>query len=188
MPAGLARAVRRLGPVSLWFIGAPYLLLCVQRVQAPERTLFYKSLFACLLVALVVEWALGAAQRRGRGPVLRAALLGVGLLVAASQVGLVARYNQGQVRLWQSYRLPMAWLATQPLGPVLAPEPAHRLVLRFFAHTEFRGQPWQIDDRPRPGVHYRYLVSKPGAGQVPGGPPVAGRPAFHGLADIFVAP
>ncbi|MDO7886297.1 hypothetical protein [Hymenobacter cheonanensis] len=188
VPADLARLVQQLGPVSGWFLAAPYLLLSAQRVQAPERTLFYKSLFFCLLLGLVADWALRLAQRLGRAPALRLGLAGAGLLLAASQVGLVARYNYLQVRLWQNYRRPMAWLATQPLGPVLAPEPVHRLLLRFYAHTEFAQQPWQIDDRPRPGVHYRYLVSKPGAARVPGGPPVAGPPAFHGLADIFVAP
>ncbi|MGI4762180.1 MAG: hypothetical protein ACRYF0_15840 [Janthinobacterium lividum] len=188
VPADLARLVRLLGPVSGWFIAAPYLLLSMQRVQAPERTLFYKSLFFCLLVALVADWALRAAQRAGRGPLLRAGLLGASLLLVASQVGLLARYNQGQVRIWQGYRQPMAWLSSQPLGPVLAPGPVHRLVLRFYAHTEFQDQPWQIDDRPRPGVHYRYLVSRPGAALVPGGPAVVGAPAFHGMVDIFVAP
>jgi hypothetical protein len=188
VPTALARAVRQLSPLCGWFIIAPYALIVVQRVEAPERTLFYKSLLVCLLAALVVDWVLGLAQRAGRGAVLRGALAVAGIGFAASQVYLVVRYNEGQVRLWQACRLPMAWLATQPIGPVLAPEPGYRLVLRFYAHTQFRDQPWQIDDRPQPGVHYRYLVSRPGAHLVPGGPPVAGPPAFHGLADIFVAP
>jgi hypothetical protein len=188
VPTALARVVRQLGPPSGWFLIAPYALIVVQRVEAPERTLFYKSLLVCLLAALVVDWVLGLAQRAGRGAVLRGALAVAGVGFAASQVYLVVRYNEGQVRLWQACRLPMAWLTTQPIGPVLAPEPGYRLVLRFYAHTEFRDQPWQIDDRPQPGVHYRYLVSRPGAARVPGGPPVAGPPAFHGLADIFVAP
>ena len=188
VPAALGRMVHQLGPLSLWFISMPYVLLVVQRVEAPERTLFYKSMLLCLLAALVADWVLRLAQRAGRGVALRGALAVAGLAFAASQVYFVVRYNQGQVRLWQQCRLPMAWLATQPLGPVLAPEPGYRLVLRFYAHTEFRDQPWQIDDRPRPGVHYRYLVSHPGEALVPGGPPVAGPPAFHGWADIFVAP
>jgi hypothetical protein len=188
LPAALASPVLSLGPVSWWFMAAPYLLIIVQRVEAPERTLFYKSMLLCVLVALLADWALRAAQRTGWAPALRGLLAVAGVGFAAGQVYLVARYNVGQVRIWQDYRLPMAWLATQPVGPVLAPEPAHRLVLRFYAHTEFRNQTWQIDDRPRPGVHYRYLVSKPGAQLVPGGPPVTGAPAFHGLTDIFVAP
>ena len=193
--AGLARPVRQLVPPALWLLAAPYLLLLVQRVQAPERTLFYKSLLTCVLVALLAEWGwqrrrarVAPASRRRAGQRYWGLVAVAGLAFGAGQVFLVARFNTAQVWLWQTYRLPMAWLATQPVGPVLAPEPVHRLVLRFYAHTEFGSQPWQIDDRPRPGVHYRYLVSKPGAQLVPGGPPVAGAPAFHGLADIFVAP
>jgi hypothetical protein len=159
-----------------------------QRVQPPERTLFYKSMLLCILAALLTDWALGrvpaGAARRGA----RALVLGAGVVAGASQVAVLARHNQQQVRQWQRYRQPMAWLARQPVGPVLAPAPAHRFLLRFFAHTEFRNQGWQIDDHPQPGVHYRYLVGQPGARVVPGGPPVGGRPAFHGLADIFVAP
>jgi hypothetical protein len=71
---------------------------------------------------------------------------------------------------------------------VLVPASVARYLLRFTAHTDFKKQHWQIDDRPRPGVHYRYLVSKPGAQYVPAGPPVAGPPAFHGMVDIYVAP
>jgi len=196
VPAGVARPVRQLVPPALWLLGAPYLLLLAQRVQAPERTLFYKSMMLCVLVALVAEWGWqrrraqtpAGASRRRAGQRYWGLLAAAGLAVGAGQVFLVARFNTAQVWLWQTCRLPMAWLATQPVGPVLAPEPVHRLLLRFYAHTEFSSQPWQIDDRPRPGVHYRYLVSKPGAHVVPGGPPVAGTPAFHGLADIFVAP
>jgi hypothetical protein len=187
-PTGPVLAVRRLAGPCLWFMAAPYLLVLGQRVQPPERTLFYKSMLLCVLAALLADWALarlpaGAGRRRAQG------LLGAaGVAVAASQVALLARHNEQQVRQWLIYRQPMAWLATQPVGPVLAPVPDHRFVLRFFAHTEFRGQGWQIDDHPRPGVHYRYLVGQPGAQAVPGGPAVVGPPAFHGLADIFVAP
>ena len=70
----------------------------------------------------------------------------------------------------------MAWLATQPQGPVLAPKlrTGWCLVLRFYAHTEFGSQAWQIDARPRPGVRYRYRACRPG-------PPAPGeRAAFAG--------
>ena len=189
-PAGAwPPAVRRLAAPCLWFMAAPYLLVLVQRVQPPERTLFYKAMLLCILAALLVDWWL--ARQRAAGAGRRPLAIGLALpwlVGAASQLAVLARHNEEQLRQWQVYRQPMAWLATQPVGPVLAPGAVPRFVLRFFAHTEFRSQPWQIDGRPRPGVHYRYLVAPPGTRAVPGGPAVAGPPAFHGLADIFVAP
>jgi hypothetical protein len=177
-PPAAAQALRRLTGPCLWFMAAPYLLVLAQRVQPPNRTLFYKSLLLCLLAALVLDWAL---TRWPTAPGRRWALALLGVAGAASQVAVLVRHNEVEVQQWQRYRQPMAWLATQPVGPVLAPAPVHLFVLRFFAHTEFRAQPWQIDEYPRPGVHYRYRVGPPGAA----GP---GRAAFHGLADIFVVP
>jgi hypothetical protein len=186
---GPEQAVRQLAGPSLWFIATPYLLVLAQRVQPPERTLFYKSMLLCLLAALLADWLLparpGAAGARRWLP---AGLAAAGLAAATSQVVVLARHNEQQRGQWQRYRQPMAWLATQPVGPVLAPAAVPRFVLRFFAHTEFRAQPWQIDARPRPGVHYRYLVTQPGAPAAPGGPVGPGRPAFHGVADIVVVP
>lgn len=181
---GPARAVRRLVAPCLWFMAAPYLLVLGQRVLAPERTLFYKAMLLCVLAALLldgllVRWPARAVPRRWAYGLLAAA----GLAGAASQVAVLARHNAQQLRQWQAYRQPMAWLATQPVAPVLAPAADPRFVLRFFAHTEFRGQPWQIDARPRPGVRYRYLVRPAGARVGAGGPP-----AFRGLADIYVVP
>lgn len=182
-PPAQARGLRRLLAPCLWFMAAPYLLVLAQRVQAPERTLFYKSMLLCILGALLLDWALarlpprGAARRWAYG-----LLAGTGLAGAASQVAVLARHNEQEVRQWQRYRQPMAWLATQPVGPVLAPAAVPRFVLRFFAHTEFRHQPWQIDACPRPGVRYRYRVRPAGARA--GGSP----PAFRGVADIYVVP
>lgn len=178
-----ARVLRRLVAPCLWFMAAPYLLVLAQRVQAPERTLFYKSMLLCILGALLLDWALARLPPRGAARRGAYGLLAVaGLAGAASQVGVLARHNAQEVRQWQRYRQPMAWLATQPVGPVLAPRAVPRFVLRFFAHTEFRRQPWQIDGQPRPGVRYRYLVRP--AGEPRGGGP----PAFRGLADIYVVP
>jgi hypothetical protein len=183
-----ALALRRLVGPCLWFLAAPYLLVVVQRVQPPERTLFYKSMLLCVLAALLADWVLDwvlapVARRRATGLLVAAGVAG-----AATQLALLARHNNQQLAQWQIYRQPMAWLATQPAGPVLVPASVARYLLRFTAHTDFKKQHWQIDDRPRPGVHYRYLVSKPGAQYVPAGPPVAGPPAFHGMVDIYVAP
>jgi hypothetical protein len=188
-PTGPVLAVRRLAGPCLWFMAAPYLLVVGQRVQPPERTLFYKSMLLCILAALLIDWVLARRPAgSGRGRWLPVALGAAGLAGAASQVVVLARHNAQQVQQWQRYRQPMAWLATQPVGPVLAPAPESRFILRFFAHTEFRAQPWQIDDRPRPGRRYRYLITPPGAPARPGRPVAPGRPAFHGWADIFVVP
>lgn len=179
-----ARPLRRLVAPCLWFMAAPYLLVLAQRVQAPERTLFYKSMLLCILAGLLLDWALArlpprpAARRWAYG-----LLAGAGLAGGVSQVAVLARHNAQEVRQWQTYRQPMAWLATQPVGPVLAPAAVPRFVLRFFAHTEFRQQPWQIDGFPRPGVRYRYVVRPVGRERPGGGPP-----AFRGLADIYVVP
>ncbi len=173
-------AVRRLAGPCLWFMAAPYLLVLAQRVQAPERTLFYKSMLLCMLGALLLDRALARLPPRGAARGWAYGLLaGAGLLGAASQAMVLARHNAQERRQWQLYRQPMAWLATQPVGPVLAPAAVPRFVLRFFAHTEFRRQPWQIDERPRPGVRYRYLVR-------PAGARGTGSPAFRGVADIYV--
>ncbi len=189
LPAAPARLVRQLGLPSVWFVAAPYLLVLAQRVQSPERTLFYKVQMLSIIVALLLDWGLrqpasAARHRWGLG-----LLLVGGLAFAGAELFFIERYNRLQQGLWLTYLAGGQWLSHQPVGPVLAPEPVHRLVLRFYVHTRLWGQPWQIDDRPRPGVRYRYLVSKPGAHQVPYGPPVAGAPAHHnGLLDIFVAP
>lgn len=176
-----APVMRRLVAPCLWFMAAPYLLVLGQRVLAPERTLFYKSMLLCVLAALLLDGLLARwPARPGPRRWAYGLLAGAGLAGAASQVAVLARHNAQQLRQWQVYRQPMAWLATQPVGPVLAPAADPRFVLRFFAHTEFRGQPWQIDARPRPGVRYRYLV-RPAGGA--GGPP-----AFRGLAAIYVVP
>jgi hypothetical protein len=79
--------------LSLWFILSPYLLMMVQRVRAPERTLLYKSQFFFLLGAVLLERLV--AQRGARGGrwqkcVLSLLLLGWLLL----QVVLLYRFNE----------------------------------------------------------------------------------------------
>ncbi|MEJ7663531.1 MAG: hypothetical protein WKG07_30295 [Hymenobacter sp.] len=53
---------------------------------------------------------------------------------------------------------------------MLVPDPARRVMLRFYAHAERRGRPRQPDGLPQPGTRYRYLV-RPPAGQPAGGTP-----------------
>ena len=184
---GITQLVRQLGGVSAWFFLLPYGLALLALVPPPERTLLYKAQYLCILAAVLVEAARArattpAAQRRWRW-----GLVGGTWLLAASQLWQLER----QESLWrQSWRWQLGapllnWLATQPPGAVLALE--QRLPLRFYAHTQHGRRRWQIDETPRPGVHYRYVVTLPGA-PVPGGL-ARTRPAFHtALADIFVVP
>ena len=189
LPAATARLVRGLGLPAVWFMVAPYGLVLAQRVLSPERTLYYKAQLLSILAAMLVDWSLrqpAAGLPRRWGFRL---LVGGSLVFASTELFLVERFNRLQQDVWATYRAGGQWLSHQPLGPVLAPDAVHRFVLRFYVHSQLRHQPWQVDDRPRPGVRYRYLVSKPGARQVPGGPAVTGPPAHHdGLLDIFVAP
>ncbi|MDJ0365828.1 hypothetical protein QMK33_11755 [Hymenobacter sp. H14-R3] len=189
LPAATARLVRGLGLPGVWFLVAPYLLVLGQRVQSPERTLYYKAQLMTVVAAMLIDW--GLRQPAAGLPRRRALqLLAVGSLAfAGTQLFFVERNNRLQQGHWVRYLAGGQWLSQQPPGPVLAPEPLHRFLLRFYVHSQLWHQPWQVDDRPRPGVHYRYLVSMPGAQRVPYGPAVAGPPAYHdGLLDIFVAP
>ncbi|WP_460583327.1 hypothetical protein [Hymenobacter arcticus] len=189
VPAATARLVRGLGLPGVWFVLAPYLLVLVQRVQPPERTLHYKAQLLSILAAIVVDWGLWQPvvvlpRRWGQR------LLVVGSLAFAGvELFFVERFNRLQQAQWVTYRAGGQWLSHQSPGPVLVPDALHRFVLRFYVHSQLWQQPWQVDDHPRPGVHYRYLVRKPGAQPGPYDPAVAGPPAHHdGLLDIFVAP
>ncbi|MGI4874521.1 MAG: hypothetical protein ACRYFX_25470 [Janthinobacterium lividum] len=177
-PAGQARQLRGLGLAALWFMVLPYALVLVQRVQAPERTLFYKAQFLFVLAALLADWAWQLAAARPRYRRLRPVLLlGAGLYVLA-ELGLLLRYNNLRREAWLPPHRAFEWLAGQPAGPVLAPRPDIWFQLRFYAHTERIGQPWHVDYRPQPGVHYRYVVQPLGRAGEPGGPPLRGAPAF----------
>lgn len=188
LPGPLARIVQELGVVSAWFVVAPYGLVLAQRVQPPERTLFYKSQLLFVLVGLGADWVLRQARTPAARHRLRAVVVVGGLAYAVGGLWLVQRFNGFRLGAWPLHRAAVAWLATQPVGPVLASDEGwFNFLLRFYAYSEYRGRPWQIDSHPQPGVHYRYLVSKPGAHDVPEGPPVAGPPAYHGTMDIFVA-
>jgi hypothetical protein len=191
LPTPLAQLLRQLGTPSIWFIGLPYVLAVLLLVQPPERTFFYKAQYLFIVVGLLADWAVGQATAPGRRQGLQWVLVGGALVFAASQVWQVQRQEN---LWWQGWRWQLGapvlkWLANQPVGPVLAPESAHYMLLRFYAHCAYRDRFWQIDNQPRPGVHYRYLVSKPGSHQVLGRPLLSGAPTFHTtLMDIFVVP
>jgi len=188
LPAALARGLRTLGPPAAWFVLLPYALIAVQRVHAPERTVFYKAQLLAVLVALLAEAArhyAPPARRRVGGWLLGA---GVGLF-GVTQLYLGERANHVRQADWPRYRAGVAWLNRQPVGPVLVPRAGQCMLLRFYAHAGYRGRAWQLDDHPVPGVRYRYLVRRPGAPRLPSEPLLTGPPAFaNDAVAIFVAP
>ena len=158
--------------VSTWFFLLPYGLLVLLRQASPERTLLYKSQYLLIVAGLLAEWALARACPAPARRAVRWGLLGGTLLFAAAQCWRV----QQQETLWQhswGWQLgapAVDWLATRPVGPVLAPWTFHCLLLRFYAHTAHRDRPWCIDSEPRPGVRYRYFV-QPAGRSAPAGSP-----------------
>ncbi len=166
--------VRRLGLPALWFVLLPYALAIIGQIEPPERTFFYKAQYLFILMALVVDWALGPAQRWRRWA------LGLStLLFAGSQLWQLERLEAmlQQSFGWQLTAPVIDWLATQPAGPLLAPQLVNTYLLRFYAHKLYPTRTWQIDARPRPGVRYRYFVRMPAASPQMSGP--AGPPVFR---------
>ena len=189
LPADLVQSVKQLGGLSLWLMGLPYVLALLLLLQPPERTLFYKAQYLFIMVGLLADWAVRRAASLRRRQGLQWGLVGGTLVFAACQVWQVQRQESlwGQGWRWQLGAPAVRWLASQPAGAVLAPESAQCLLLRFYAHSAHRDRSWQIDERPRAGVHYRYLVTKPGGEVLPGRPLLRTQPAFHNaLLDIFV--
>ncbi|MGI4762178.1 MAG: hypothetical protein ACRYF0_15830 [Janthinobacterium lividum] len=186
------RLVTQLGLPSAWFVGAPYLLVLGQRLQPPERTLFYKAQWLAVLAALLLDWGL---QQLGQGPRRWALGLlgGAGLAFAVGQAQQLETNDQARQR-WPGathYRAGAAWLAAQPPGPVLLrlPPGESQGQLRFYAHADFRHRAWQLDGQPQPGVRYRYLVARPAEPARYAGRLLVGPPAFQNSEiNIFVLP
>lgn len=154
----LAASWQRLGFISLWFIGVPYLLLVGQRVFAPGRTLFYKSFFLYLLLALLAEeiWRTTTLRRPKQ----------IGLVVlalgwTAYQFRSLSHDNQTPRQHNAAYHEAYAWLARHAPGPTLVPEPTHGIFLTLYFHSESPGRPWQPDFEPQPGRAYQYVVAFP---------------------------
>ncbi|QKG52508.1 hypothetical protein [Hymenobacter sp. BRD67] len=187
LPARQRGLVVKLGLPALWFALLPYALALALRVQPPERTFLYKAQYFCILAALLADWAWRAARwPAGR---LRAGLGAATLVFALSQTWQVS-HQEAMLRNglgWQRAAPVVSWLLTQPPGPVLAPELLHLFLLRFYAHSRQPARAWQIDDRPRPGVRYRYLVRAAGAAPDSASLRVAGPPAFqNSFLEVFV--
>ena len=148
----------RLGVISLWFIGIPYLMLIAQRVFAPGRTLFYKSFFLYLLLALLVEevWRANSLRR-----VKQIGLIIVAIGWTTYQLRCLSRDNQTPRQHNAAYHEAYAWLAHHEPGPTLVPEPTHGIFLALYFYSESPGQTWQPDFEPRPGRSYKYVVAFP---------------------------
>ncbi|MET4073192.1 hypothetical protein [Hymenobacter sp. UYCo722] len=157
--AGILTAVwLRLGVISLWFIGIPYLLLVTQRVFAPGRTLFYKSFFLYLLLALLVEEVWDTTKLR---QAKQLTLLAVAIGWTAYQFRSLSRDNQTPRQHNAAYHDAYAWLARHEPGPTLVPEPTHGIFLTLYFHSESPGVLWRPDFEPLPGRAYKYVVAFP---------------------------
>ena len=156
-----AGLVVQLGLPCVWFVGAPYLLILLQRVQPPGRTLFYKAQLLAVLIALLLDWGLRQLSRDQR----RWALVLVGGACLAFTVGqmqqLIAYDQFRQRRGGTHYLAGAAWLAGQPPRPVLLTPHVDGRQLRFYLHSHYRHRTWQVDGHPLPGVRYRYLMALP---------------------------
>lgn len=174
-----AAAVLRTGVPALWLALLPYALLVAQRVQPPDRTLGFKAVFVFLLLALEVDWLLTVAGARARA--LRGGLLlGAGLWLGV-QVAQLYRSNE-LVRAYQKTpHLAAQWLLRQPPGPVLVlGSPWYVAYLRFYFHFEDPTSAVLVDDHPRAGIRYRYLVGSPAELAAAG----RGRLRLHIPADL----
>jgi hypothetical protein len=153
-----ATPILSIGVPALWFVLLPYTLMLVQCVQAPSRTLLFKAAFMFLLVGLEADWLLYQFERKNRH--LRTALiLGIGLWIGLQ---LTQLYRSNELRL--SYlRTPHAaaqWLLKQPPGPVLSVDCSlwTLAAIQFYIHYEEPTSLLEIDNTPRPGIRYRYLI------------------------------
>jgi len=179
--------LRQLGLPALWFMGLPYAVVVVQRVFPPERVMLYKAFFFFILAGLVVDWLL----QRWPAPTYRwprQALALLTVLFATYETYSVVRVNPGARGTNAAYHAGLQWLAAHPAGPVLIPEPTHNLFFRFYAHTEERQRPWQIDSDQQGATRYAYVVafpSKRGFFQ----PLFPFAPAYHNsVVDIYIVP
>jgi len=169
LPADMARRILRVGVPALFFAGFPYVLLLLQRVQAPDRTLWVKAVFMFVLVGLQADWLayrLGAKSRPWRAGLL----LGGGLW-AAMQLTQLYRSNELRHSYLQAPHAAARWLLRQPPGPILLPDSPWRLAaVRFFIHLENPTSPLRVEGVARPGVRYRYLID-PSAAALAASPP-----------------
>ena len=188
LPAATAGPLRELGRPALWFMLLPYAVIGVQRVFPPERVMLYKAQSFFVLLALGLDWLLRQPATPGQLRWRRRALgAGVVLFIAYGTYAVV-RVNPAARGTNAAYHDGLHWLATQPPGPVLLPEPTQNLFFRFYAHTQVRERPWQLDYAQRPRRAYAYVVAFPnrrGYFQ----PQFPFPPAYHNSSvDIYAVP
>ena len=155
-----AHQLQTLGVPALWFMAFPYAVVIVQRVFPPERVMLYKAAFFFMLAGLVIDWALARWPAR-EWRWLRPALATLAVLFGTYETYSVVRVNPAARGTNAAYHEGLRWLAAQPAGPVLVPEPTHNLFFRFYAHSQVRERSWQIDNDQRPGTRYSYVVAFP---------------------------
>ena len=158
LPTDQAHRLRQVGGPALWFVGLPYALIVGQRVFPPERVLLYKAFFFFILLALVLDWVLRQWPQQRR---LRQSLTVLAVLFVSYGTYSVVRVNPAARGTNAAYHAGLQWLATQPRGPVLVPEPTHNLFFRFYAHSEMRHRPWRIDHDQLGNTRYHYVVAFP---------------------------
>ncbi|MBD2768409.1 hypothetical protein IC235_10945 [Hymenobacter sp. BT664] len=160
LPAEHAVFWRQLAPAAWWFYALPYAIIVAKRVFAPDRTLLYKAFFLFVLLAMVVEWLLRH-PRLGQWRGLRPWLGTLAIVWTSYQLVNLWRDNRGPHQQNVEYHAAFTWLARQPRGPVLVPEPRHSIFLRLYFKSELPAQTWQLDGRPHPGRAYQYVVAFP---------------------------
>ncbi|GAA4356912.1 hypothetical protein GCM10023185_21220 [Hymenobacter saemangeumensis] len=185
LPSNQRTWLRQLAQPALWFVAVPYAVLMVKHVFPPERVLLFKAFFLFILAALVLNWVL---DRWPRQRFLPGSMLLLALGYIGYQAWSIERQNQAYRSSNASYRSALAWLAAQPPGPVLIPEPTHNLFFRFYAHSLTPGRRWQFHDAKVDSVRYAYVVAFPnkrGMFQ----PPISFPPAYRNAdVEIFALP
>ncbi|MDO7873740.1 hypothetical protein Q5H93_03275 [Hymenobacter sp. ASUV-10] len=160
-PASTTSRFHRLGKPALWFTISPYALVVMQRVFPPERVFLYKAFFFFILVALLADWWLRRPLSHLARRWSQAMLLVSVLIFIVYQTYTVERLNRRNQRPVAAYQAGFEWLAAQPPGPVLAPEPLHNLYFRFFGHALTPARRWRFAAAARPATPYAYVLAFP---------------------------
>ncbi|MDO7873741.1 hypothetical protein Q5H93_03280 [Hymenobacter sp. ASUV-10] len=178
---------RRTLALLVWLqLAVPLLLMAVQRVYAPARTLLHLTFFGYLLVLLLLTERLPT-LRRAHQRIAQALALLAGLGLGAYRLQLDQVRLQASRRETQLFQQAYDWLQHQPdAHRIWLNAPLHEL---FFAHYA-RQQPGPLrvlhSGRRYPtAVHYDYLVVK---NQPKHSAPFSYRLAYHDeLVNIYAS-
>ena len=136
--------LHRLGLPALALIWLPYLFLTLQRVQPPERVLYFKTFFYFLLLGLLLDYGL---RKRAVRPTLRA-LLAAGLcLVLGSYQALVFHRDAAEAHTYDR-QMQASYRALQGQQPrtVLVQEPLYQVFYSYYARQQ--GQRLVLQSEP----------------------------------------